>query len=73
MTPQQIALLRQIADAITDAVAAAGSFGAPSGTLYAALMAQGCTLNQYEQIMAGLVRAGRLTQSGHLYFVAGAR
>ena len=64
-------LLKAIADAIITSVAAAGPMGCPSGTIYAALMTQGCTLEQYEAIMAGLVQAGMLTKKSHLYFVAG--
>jgi len=72
MTHEQIAAaLRRIADAIVDSVRAAGPHGAPSGVLYAALMAHGCTLNQFNSLMSGLVRAGRLTQDGLLYRVAG--
>lgn len=69
MTSQQIAALRQIGRAIVESVRAAGETGAPGGILYAALMAQGCTLNQFEQIMAGMVRARVLTQEGHVYFI----
>jgi hypothetical protein len=70
MTEAQIKLLRMIADAIIDSVKAAGPLGAPGGVIYAALMAEGCTLSQYEQIMSGLVRAGKLTRHGDLYRVA---
>jgi hypothetical protein len=70
MTVEQLKALKQIADAIIESVKAAGPLGAPGGTIYAALMAHGCTLNQYEQIMAGLVRAGKLRKSGECYHVA---
>ncbi len=76
MTPEQlhdlsrIAALQQIAKAITDTVKEAGPLGAPGGTLYAALMTCGCSLHQFEQIMAGLVRAKQLRKDGDLYFVA---
>lgn len=69
MTNEQRNALKAVADAIIDAVRAAGPTGAPGGILYAALMAYGATLQQYEQIMAGLVRAGMLRKSGELYFV----
>jgi hypothetical protein len=71
MTSSQIQLLRSIAAAIVDAVKAAGPLGAPGGVIYAAMSAQGCTLNQFTQIMAGMVRAGLLTRDGDLYHVAG--
>lgn len=57
-----------IADSIIESVKAAGKGGAPGGVIYAALMQQGCTLNQYESLMAGLVRAGKLEKRGELYF-----
>lgn len=70
MTPtiEQLLALRKVADAIIDTVKQAGSLGAPSGPMYAALMTQGCSLNQYQAIMGGLVRAGKLRQEGDLYF-----
>lgn len=70
MTPQQIAALRFVANAITDTVKEAGPLGAPGGVIYAALSAQGCTLTQYQGIMGGLVRAGILKQDGDLYLIA---
>lgn len=72
MTNEQIQALRAICDAIVESVAVAGSQGAPGGILYAALMASGCSLNQFHSIMAGLVSAGKLTRQGDLYFVASA-
>ncbi len=70
MTNEQITALRQLADAIIEAVKAAGPLGAPGGVMYAALMAQGCTLHQFEQIMSGMVRAGKLTKRGDCYHIA---
>ncbi len=70
MTHEQITALRQIAAAIIEAVKAAGPLGAPGGVMYAALMAQGCTLHQFEQIMGGMVRAGKLTKRGDCYHLA---
>ncbi len=70
MTHEQITALRQIAAAIIESVKAAGPLGAPGGVLYAALMAQGCTLHQFEQIMGGMVRAGKLTKRGDCYHLA---
>ena len=62
--------IRAVCDAIVCAVIAAGSNGAPAGPIYAALMTQGCTLEQFNALMSGLVRAGKLRQDGDLYFVA---
>ena len=67
MTLLQYNLLRQVADAVLAAVAAAGSMGAPAGVLYAGMMAQGCTIQQFDGIMAGLVGAGMLTKGGDCY------
>jgi hypothetical protein len=69
MTAQQIRLIRMVADAIISTVRETGPAGAPGGVIYAALMAQGCTLAQFETIMNGLVRAGQLTRDGHCYRV----
>lgn len=55
--------------AVLEAVNAAGELGAPSGTLYAGLMSQGATLNQYQSLMDGLVNKGKLRREGHLYFL----
>lgn len=70
MTMEQIKALKAVADAIIETVQLAGPMGAPGGHIYAALMANGCTLHQYEQIMSGLVRAGKLRKSGECYFSA---
>ncbi len=69
---EQIAALRAIADAIVEAVKATGPMGAPGGVIYAALMASGCTLTQYETIMSAMVRSRILTRHGDLYRVAAA-
>lgn len=68
MTSTQANALKMICDAVIDSVKAAGPLGAPSGTLYAALMAYGCSLNQYESLMRALVNVGKLEQRGNLYF-----
>lgn len=70
MTPQQAKALRAIAGAFIDAVKAAGPLGAPGGVMYAAVMDK-CNIHQFEQIMAGLVGAGKLRKAGDCYhFVA---
>lgn len=63
MNTAQARSLQQIAKAI---IASCETF-APGGAIYAALMAQGCSLNQYQSIMSGLTGAGMLTQSGDCY------
>lgn len=62
--------LALILDAIVESIAAAGAHGAPGGVLYSALMAQGCTLDQFQQLMTLLLAQKRITQSGSLYFAA---
>ena len=69
MTVEQVHALRRIGKAILESVKAAGEIGAPGGVIYAALMHAGCTLGQYEQIMAGMGRAGVLTKDGECYHV----
>ena len=63
MTPQQAKALQAVAKAIIESC----KTFAPGGVIYAALMAQGCTLNQFQQIMSQLVSAGMLTQDGDCY------
>ena len=68
MTKAQMEALAQIGRAIVDTVRQSGAQGAPGGHLYAALMASGCTLSQFEQIMGALVEAGLLRKRGQCYF-----
>ncbi len=65
---QQAEAILMILDAIVDSIKAAGSHGAPGGILYSALMAQGCTLNQFHSLMGILINSGRVTMQGQLYF-----
>lgn len=67
-TNQQRDAFIRIASAIIDTVKEMGEQGAPAGIMYAALMGYGCSLNQFESIMSILVRAGKLTKHGDLYF-----
>lgn len=69
MTEQQIKALRAVAAILVDAVREAGPTGAPAGLMYAACLGK-LSLHQFQQIMAGLVQAGKLRRDGHLYFVA---
>jgi hypothetical protein len=65
--------LKAIGDAIIESIKATGDAGMPGGTLYAALMTHGATLEQYEAIMGALVAVGKLRKSGQLYFFAEGR
>ena len=67
----QVYKLKLVLDAVVDAVKAGGAMGAPGGIIYAAMMARGCTLANYEAIMAALVRVGKIRRSGDLYFSVG--
>ena len=68
MTVQQMQAVRAIGKAIVESVKEADPVvGAPGGILYAALMASGCSLSQFQSIMDTLVRAGYLRQSGQCY------
>jgi len=65
--------LKEICDALIAVVASSGKLGTPGGTLYAALMTHGCTLEQFEQVMSALVAARKLTKRGDLYFAVEAK
>ena len=69
LTPEQLAAIKAVGDAIVAAVKVAGDRGAPGGVIYAALMGYGRSLERYEQFMSGLVRAGKLRRRGELYFL----
>ncbi len=71
MTPQQATALKMICAAVVDVIKCAGDLGAPGGVLYAALMAHGCSLNQFESLMGAMVRAGVVQKRGDLYFANG--
>lgn len=68
-TARQIAAVQALARAIVDSVREADrGMGVPAGPMYAAMMAHGVTLDQFNQLMGVLVRLGKLRQSGDLYF-----
>ena len=62
----QAQALRMIVDAVLDTIKQSPD-GAPAGHLYAALMAQGCSLNQFESLMGALTRKGMIRKSGDVY------
>jgi hypothetical protein len=69
MTTDQLKALKALGDAIIESVRLAGPLGAPGGHLYAALMAHGIDLDQFNQIMSGLCKAGMLQKRGECYHV----
>jgi len=62
MTDKERALkvIRLTVAAILDAAEHAGPTGAPSGHVYAVMMQFGMTLDMYQQIITGLVDAGKI-------------
>ncbi len=69
MNPEQIAALRLAIDCIMEAATMGGSLGAPSGVIYAALMAHGMKLSSYESILAALQRAGKIEVINHCIYL----
>ncbi len=67
MDAGQAKAVRGIVRAVIDAAIASEPFGAPGGHIYAALMGQGCTLQQYESLMGSIQRAGLVERSGECY------
>jgi len=58
----------ELCETVIAAVQEAGPQGAPAGPIYAACMTVGMSLEQFERLMAVIVRSGRLRKSGDLYF-----
>jgi hypothetical protein len=59
----------QVLMALVETVREAGPLGAPGGVMYAALMTQGCTLEQFEKLMGTLLRIGVVRKSGDCYHI----
>jgi hypothetical protein len=68
LTPEQGRVFTELCNIIVETVKETGSVGAPSGIMYAAVMNVGMRLEQYELIMAALVKDGRLRKRGHVYY-----
>lgn len=68
---ERMVVLRSVCHGVIEAVEAAGPMGAPGGHLYAALMTYGFSLHQFEGLMNGLVKAGKLVKVGHCYRIPG--
>lgn len=60
--------LRKLIDSILEVIKSAGSSGVPGGTIYAALMGLGASLQQYEALMRVLVNTGYAHKKGDLYY-----
>lgn len=70
MTNEQIKAIRAVAAIILEAIEAAGERGVPSGHLYAMLMGK-MSLDQYNQIISGLKRAGFVSEEYFLLKATG--
>ncbi len=66
---QILEAIRQLGDAVCEAVAVAGERGAPGGVIYLALNSFGLSLDAYEKLMDALIGAGRIEKRGELYFL----
>lgn len=67
MTKDQIIAAQKIGLAILEVIEEAGELGAPSGPMYAALNANGCSLSQYQSLMETLQRRGFVNLQDHCY------
>jgi hypothetical protein len=57
----------QVLTALYQTILASGPLGAPGGVMYAALMGQGCTLQQFEGLMSALLRTRLVRKVGDCY------
>jgi hypothetical protein len=68
-TPTELRAMLSVIHGVLDAAHAGGPMGAPDGVMYAAMMAQGCTLAQFAQITSATQSAGLITRSGDLIHI----
>lgn len=66
LSTQQRDAINLAVSCIVDAVKVAGPFGAPSGVVYAALMAHGMTLATYQSLLDALERTGQIVVKNNL-------
>lgn len=71
-TKAQLEAQQLIGLGILEAVNEAGDIGAPGGVLYAALMAHGASLSQYQSFMLSLTSRNMLTTSGDIFYITDA-
>lgn len=69
MNNEQIRTIQRIGLAVLETIQEAGELGAPGGVLYATLMTQGCTLNQFQTLMAPLERQGYVAHEADCYTI----
>lgn len=70
MTPTQAHAAIELIKIAYELVAACGKSGKPSGHLYAEMMSAFSDVNQYESMVALMVRTKLLTKSGHVLVAA---
>ena len=70
ITQTQQQAINFIVKAVMDTIRESGTVGAPAGVLYAALMTQGCSFNQFTSLMGALERAGKVRLEDDCYFIA---
>lgn len=70
LTIQQAGAIREVLDALEATVQSAGKEGAPAGPMYASLSTQGCTIEQFSQLMGILISQGKIEQRGHVYYAS---
>ena len=66
---QAVAFVRHVFNAIVETVNEQPD-GAPAGPMYAAFMAHGMSLEQFEQITGALVAAGKIKRRGNCFYPA---
>lgn len=72
MTSQQILALQKLGLDVLKVVAEGGDLGSPGGTLYASMMTQWKSLQQFQAFMGTLTGRGMLTQMGDCYYITDA-
>ena len=68
-TPTELKAMLSVIHGVLDAAHAGGTMGAPAGVMYAAMMAQGCTLAQFNQITSATQSAGLIVRAGDLIHI----
>lgn len=72
LSPQQKLALNRVIFAVLDTIVGTGKEGAKSTVMYAAMMAQGATLNQFQSLMGSLVKKGLVFFEDEKYFITDA-
>jgi len=64
MNTAQVLAAQRIGLVLLQTIEEQGALGAPKGVMYAALMAHGCTLSQFQSIVSTMVRNELVTDEG---------